>query len=260
MDSALESLDLNRDLDAPVGIAYCLIMLSYIHLALGDYEQAYSLSSESLAICRDLLGDPHGTADSLITLSRAARQMGQFDQAGRWAQEGLEISRETNDRWSEGQTLRQLGWIHFELGEAREAADLLRQSIFQFREVGDRPLVARASIELGVVLRESGSYSESKRVLQEALQLAVETQTLVIAGQALLEIAVSEIKQGENERALERVAFILKSAATNQEVKERAGHLHAELAALLSPEQIEAVQARARKRTLEDLVNEVLPV
>jgi hypothetical protein len=68
------------------------------------------------------------------------------------------------------------------------------------------------------------------------------------------------MEQGEIERALERVAFLFKSAGTSQEVKERAGQLHAELAALLSPEQIEAVQERTQERTLEDLVHEVLAV
>jgi len=126
--SAQESLELNQALNNPLGIAYGKIILSYIHLDQGENEQAYTLSKESLAICQDILGDPHATADSLITLSRAAEKTGRYSQAKRWAQEGLEISRATNDRWGAGQTLRQLGLIHFQLGETREAVDLLSRA------------------------------------------------------------------------------------------------------------------------------------
>ena len=258
--SALESLDLNRALDLPLGTAYCLIILSYIHLAQGENEQAYVLSNESLAICRDLLGDPHGTVDSLITLSTAAVQLGKYDQAERWVQEALEISQATNDRWSAGQNLRQLGLIHFELGEAQAAVDSLTQSISKFREAGDRQLMAQTLIDLGVVLRGSGSPSESKQALLEAYRVAVELQILAIAWQALVEMAVSEKEQGKTEQALELVTFVLNNAETDREAKERAGSLKANWATLLTPVQIEAVQARAQERALEDLAQDLLTV
>jgi predicted ATPase/transcriptional regulator with XRE-family HTH domain len=255
--SAMESLDFFRALDHPVGIAYGLIMLSYIHQAQAEYEQAYALSSESLSICRDRLGDPHGTADSLITLSSAAKGMGDFVQAGRWAQEGLEICQATRDRWGTGQTLWQLAMIRFELGQAREAVDLLRQSIFQFREAGDRPLMAEALVDLGLVLRASGSPIEARTVFEEAFRVALETQTSGTVLKALLEIAVIEMEQGETEKALERVTWILKNADSQKEIKEHAGRLQVEWRDLLPPGQFEAVQARAKEKTIADFTSEV---
>jgi hypothetical protein len=53
---------------------------------------------ESLSTARDLMGDPHGTADSLITLSRAAMKLGRLTRRT-LGTGGLEISRATNDRW-----------------------------------------------------------------------------------------------------------------------------------------------------------------
>jgi tetratricopeptide (TPR) repeat protein len=197
--SAQESLELNRALDNSIGIAYSLIILSHIHLERGENEQAYASSNESLAICRDLLGDPHGTADSLIPLSRAAEKTGRYSQAKRWAQEGLEISRATNDRWGAGQTLRQLGLIHIELGEAQEAAELLSQSVCQFREAGDRPLgTDAASTWRG--WNVSGSPSKSVHTLQEAFRGRRDTPATAWRAHGR---SPERAEQGRKERALE---------------------------------------------------------
>lgn len=256
--SGLESLELNRALDIPLGTAYCLIILSYVRLGQGEYEQAYALSYESIAICRDRLGDPHGMIDSLITLSTAAKQLGKYDQAERWAQEALEISLSLNDRWGAGQNLRQLGLIHLELGEAKEAGDLLRQAVARFKEAGDRPLMAETLIDLGVALRGSGSHFESTQALLEAYQVTMELQTLAVAWQALVEMALSKKEQEEMERALELVSFVLENAETNREARQRAGQLKANLEAMLTPQQIEAVQARVQEKAFEDIAQDLL--
>ena len=67
-----ESLALNRVLGDHDTMVYCLVTLSYIHISQGDYMKAYKLSSEGLAISRDLLGDPLATEHSLLSLSAAA--------------------------------------------------------------------------------------------------------------------------------------------------------------------------------------------
>ena len=248
-----ESLALNRALANQVGIVSCLVILSFICLAQGMYEQAYELSSESLAICRDILGDPHGTADSLITLSAAASHLGNYDQAKRWAQESLQISRTVNDRCGIALALRQLGLISLDLGETVRAEALIRQSVSQARTIGDRTLMARALVDLGVVARAAGAHSESKAYFLEALRTSLDTQTIVIAVHALVEIAAIRMEEGAAETALELLAYSLQHPATNREVRERAERLRTELVAQLTPQQIEAVQARAQASTLESL-------
>ena len=226
---AQESLALNRSLNNQVGIAYCFINLSYICLAEEAYERAYELSRESLAICRDILSDPHGTADSLITLSTAATRLGRYEEAKRWAEQGLQISQTLNDRWGIGQAFRELSLIRYRLGEAEQAEALIRQSVSQFREIGDRSLMAMALIELGVVIHAARKNSESKECLLSALRIAMDTQSESIALQAMIEIAGIEMEGGAVELAMELVEQCLKHPAANQEIKDRAGNLCAEL-------------------------------
>lgn len=59
--------------------------------------EARQLAEESLAIARNVLGDPQGTAASLTVLSAVANRLGQYAEAKQWAEEGIQISRTIND-------------------------------------------------------------------------------------------------------------------------------------------------------------------
>lgn len=274
---AQESLILNRALDNQIGIVFCLVTMAYIYLAQGANDKAFAFSNESLAICRDILGDPHGTSDCLITLSAAAYRLGRYTEAKRWAQESFQICKTLNDRWGMRQTLKRLGLISLKLGEVRNAESLMRQSVSQFREIGDRTLMATTLVDLGTVVYASGAYSESKQHFLEALQTAVETETWVVVLNALTEIAAVEMEERSGERALELVIQCRQHPATDQGTRDQAEsesqlnlgqwgqqqysrleQLRADLESQLTPRQIAAVRARAQTRTLENLVQEIL--
>lgn len=272
-----ESLDLNRALDKQFWTVFCLVTLAYISLAKGAYEQAYAFSKESLALCRDLLGEPHGTAVSLIVLSAAANRLGQYAEARQWAQESLQITKTINDRWGMALSHRRLGLISFESGESRRAATLLRQSVSQFREIGDPTLMATTLVDLGVAARVSGAHAEARQYLLEALQTAAETKTWAVVLNALTELAAIEMEAGSGERALELVIQCWQHPATDREAGDQAEsesqltlgrwgqqryprlkRLRAELESQLTSQQIAAAQERAQTRTLENLVQEIL--
>ena len=253
-----ESLALNRALGDHDTMVYCLVMLSYIHISEGDYTKAYKLSSEGLAISRDVLGDPLATEHCLLSLSAAASYLGQDEEAKQWAYESLEISKSLKHRSGIAYALKWLGLISHKLGEIERAQVLLWQSVSEFRETGDVTLMADALVDLGVVMRASGAESEAKQYLLQALQTAIETQIAHTALQALTEIAVIEMNEGNAELALELVTYCLRHPSTKWEISNRAESLRAELVAQLTPQQVEAAEARAQARTLEDLVQEIL--
>jgi predicted ATPase/transcriptional regulator with XRE-family HTH domain len=255
---AQDSLSLYRALGKQQEIVHCLSLLSYIYLAQGAYERVYEFASEGLTICCDLIGDPLAIEDCLINLSAAASHLGRHAEAKRWAEESFEISRTLNSLWSVGQTLRRLGLISLELGETEDAEALIRQSVSQFKEIGDRMFMAMALIDLGVVTRASGANSESKQYLLEALRTAIEAQTNLNALRALMEIAVTEMREGRIELALELVTHCLQHQSANRWIRDRAERLRVELAPQLTPQQVKAAEARAHVRTLDSLAGEIL--
>lgn len=253
-----ESLALNREMGNQLGIALGLIILSYIHLAQGAHEQAYQLSTESLTICRDVLGDPHGTADSLLGLSAAARHLRRYSEARQSAEEGLRISRALHDRWGVAQMLRQLGLISLHSGKLSHAEELFRESVSKAREVCDLTLMAMSLLGLAAAVRASRGEAESKPYLLEALKAAIDTKIIAVAQQALVEIASIEMREASNELALEMVLQIREEPSSRSDVIERAEQLRSELIMQLTPQQIEAIQARVQAKTLESLAQEIL--
>ena len=255
---AEESLSIYRALGNQDRMLYCLVTLSYIHMSQREYEKAYELSNEGLAISRDILGDPLATEHCLLSLSSAASHLGQYAEAKRWAEESLQISKAINHRPGIGETLKLLGMIAHKLGQTNHAVTLLRQSVSQFREMGDRTLIADALVDLGVIMRDTQEESKAKQYLLEALQTAMETQTNHTALQALVEIAAMEMRAGNTELALELLTHCLRFPSAMREVTDRAQALRAELVAHLTPQRIKSAEARAQTRSLESLVQESL--
>lgn len=257
-EHAEESLALYRALGDHDRMLYCLVTLSYIHLSQGAYQTAYQLASEGLAISREILNDPLATEHCLLSLSAASTSLGKYAEARRWAEEALQLSQALDHRSGTGEALKWLGLIRYQQGDARRAEALLRESLSQFREIGDRTLIADALVNLGAVTRDARKESDARRYLVEALRTALETQTTHTALQALIEIAALESKEGNTERALELVMQALQSPSITSDLRERAEALRAEMAARLTPQQIEAAQARADAATLEGLAQETL--
>ena len=272
-----ESLDLSRAEGNQFGIMFSLVTLAYICLDQEAYEEAYAFSNESLAICRNILGDPHGAAVSLTVISLAANRLGRYAEAKRCAEEGLQIARAVNDLWGIGIILRQLGLIHLQLGETDRAIALIRRSVSQFREVGDSMLMTMSLIDMGAATRASSAYAESKVYFLEALQTVVETKNWDAVLNALIEIAATEMEEGAGERALELVIQCQQYLSTNQEESDqsesesqlklgrwgqqhypRLERLRAELESQLTPRQVAAVAKIAKTRTIESVVRELL--
>ena len=272
-----ESLNLNWALGNQFGIMFSLVTLAYICLAQEAYEEAYAFSKQSLAICRDILGDPHGSAVSLTVLSAAANRLGRYAEAKRYAEESLQIARTVNDIWGIGIILRQLGLSHMELGETGRAEALFRRSVSQFGEVGDRTFMAMSLIDLGVATRASGAYAESKACFLKALKTAEETKNWVVVLNALTEIATTEMEAGAGERALELVIQCQQHKPMNREFRDsvktqsqsrlgrwgqqrnpRLEMLRAELESQLTPKQVAGVEKRASIRSLDNLVQELV--
>ena len=259
-EHAEESLAIYRALGDHDRMLYCLVTLSYIHMSQGEYEKAYQLSNEGLAISREILGDPLAMEHCLLSLSAAASYLGDYAPARQWAEEGLQLSKALKHRSGTGEALKWLGLIRYKLGETKRAKALLRQSISQFKEIGDPTLIAEALVDLGMITHDSGATSEAKQYLLDALRTAIETQTNHTALQALIEIGAIEMKEGNTELALEMVTHCLQQPSANREIRARAESLRAELVAQLTPPQIEAAQGRAKARPLEHFVQETLVV
>ncbi len=103
----------------------------------------------------------------LAYLSEAYLREGRFEEAIRLAHQFLHRSRTRNERGYEAWALRLLGEIasHQDPPEVEKAEDHYHQSLALAAELGMRPLVAQAHLELGSLYRRAGQRAKAREHL-----------------------------------------------------------------------------------------------
>ena len=181
-----------------------------------------------------------------------------YDEAREALEESILLNTSIGDRWNLGFAYRGLGLIAQAQGEHVPAQDLFRKSLDMFTEIGARQDSARVLVEMSHSVFAQGNDVEAERGWREALHVTMETQGDFVALEALVGIATLKAKQGNIEQALELLLIVLSHPASLPETKNRADRFRAELEAHIPPTQIEAIQARAREKSFEAVVEDLL--
>lgn len=137
----------------------------------GDYEAAYSLIDEGLAIHR-ALGDQHGVADSLANLGFVTLHQGHYPQAHALYDESLAINRALHNRQGIADSLSHLALIAFYQGNYATARALDEESLALWRALGDKQGIAWALTRLGNVRLHLGDDAVADRLFRESLTIA----------------------------------------------------------------------------------------
>jgi predicted ATPase/DNA-binding CsgD family transcriptional regulator len=211
-----QSLAILRRLDARADLVYALNYLGAVCTYLGDFGRTRALCHESLAIT-EALGDDYGRAIACNILGQAAYQCGDYAEAQAWSQRSFALEQQIGNRWSMAFSLTNLGKVAYALGqytEARwffeqslqtrsglsdtrgvaicynrlgdtamalgnptEAGQRYAQSLELVREIGNQWGMAESLSNLGQLASTQAHDSAATRLLQEALRLALGTQS-----------------------------------------------------------------------------------
>jgi len=211
-----QSLAILRQLDARAELVFTLNYLGAVCSYLGDYARTRELCRESLAIAESL-GDRYGRAIACNILGQTAYECGDYTEAQAWSQRSFALEQQIGNGWSMAFSLTNLGKVAYALGEYAEArwffeqslqtrADLgdargvaisynrlgdaamalgdpaeagrrYAQSLDLLREVGNQWGMAESLINLGQLASTQSRDAATTRLLQEALRLALDTQS-----------------------------------------------------------------------------------
>jgi predicted ATPase/DNA-binding XRE family transcriptional regulator len=253
-----ESLALYQNYDA-WSRAFCLGQIGAVAYTLGEYNEAKALLSQSLAAWR-VVGDPRGIMFSLSFLGTVVLALNEYTLAQQLLRESLILASTIGDRWGIGTALSHLGLAAQAQGEYEEARYLFQESLTLSQEIGERWGTARALINLGNTTYVLGNSLEAENYFLDGLKLALEAQTLPLALDALVGLALLRLKAGAVEPALELSSHVLQHPASSEEARARALALQADLAAAGPPEvkQIESMRERVLARPFEIFVAEIL--
>jgi len=204
------------------------------------------------------VGDPRFIAYGLNFLGQSALALGRFDEARKALEESVELNTSVGARWNLGHAFQGLGAVAQAQGEHRRAADLFLKAVDTFMELGGLFYIGQSLAQMGRSLFALGNDIEAEHIWRESLRIAAEIRGMPVVLEALVGIASLRAKSGEMQSAFELLLIALNHPACDQETKNRADHLRAELEAQLTPIQIETVQTHAREKTLESIVEEIL--
>jgi tetratricopeptide (TPR) repeat protein len=256
MEQARQSLALYRMGGNPAAIAASLNSLAVAHAERGEFEEAQRLHAEGLALRRQM-GDRRGVATALVNLGFAALGQGRYAEVKPLEQEALEIFREIGYPMGEAVALNNWGVACHMLEEYAEARSLLQECLALCRELGHRHIAAHALASLGGVAGALGEYREAWQLTCEALETAREIGSVSATLFGLVSAAFLLARNEAGQQAAEVSALVSHHPAANQETKNRARHLLAELETQLPAPVIAAAQERGRARKLEDVAADI---
>jgi predicted ATPase/DNA-binding SARP family transcriptional activator len=256
-----ESVAISREIGDRFIMGYSLTLLALVTHSLGGYSEAKQLFQEALVICREM-GERRIIASGLAGLGWVAQALGEYPEAKQLFQESLATCREINDQLGVAICVDHLGTVAYLMGEYTEAKQLHQESLEISKEISYRSGIALALSHLGDVTCALREYQASGQYFRDALTMAIEIETIPVALEGLVGLAVlfTANKPGDAEckQAAELLTLVLHHPASSQETKDRAACLLAELEAQLPPQAVASAQERGRTRTLEAVVAEIL--
>ena len=219
----------------------------------GRFDQSRQFIEEALAIDREL-GDTMLIAHTLSYLSRTILVLEDYATAEKLLREGLALAREVEYRSGVALALSIQGQVVDAQAQYTEAHALFEESHALYREIGDLRNVSRVLNSLGHNFLALNDTVAAQEAFCAALRLAREGGFIPIALDALAGLAALWAQGSDTERALELAHHVLQHPAASHVATAQAKRIQTELAARLTPQQIEG----ARVRSFEAVVDQIL--
>jgi tetratricopeptide (TPR) repeat protein len=251
--SAQEGLAMSRALGLGWYAANLLIYLGVVALDRGDDAKAHVLLKAGLASSR-ATGDPRLICFAASFLSRTSLAMQMPEETLALLNETLGLATETGDRSGIGLILERLAYVAGSTGDTQEAYRLLERTIHLYEEIGDAWSQSRTLNQLGQYALGEGDVTRARQCFSDAFSIALQARALANAIDALVSLAALAAGSNEHSKALHLLYPILQHPAASQDARARAQRLLAEQASSLQPPRLQAIEASARGRSLEDLL------
>jgi predicted ATPase/DNA-binding SARP family transcriptional activator len=153
--------------DFPLARAHALNTYSWLLTWLQQFERAFSVAEESLALFR-AAGERHGEVDVLISLENMYQFKDDLKTALRIGRQALTLAEALDDRWRQANALLYLGWNYHNL---EHRFGYWEKAVHLYREVGDQVTLANLLGLLGQFRALHGDFELAERCVDEALRL-----------------------------------------------------------------------------------------
>jgi predicted ATPase/DNA-binding SARP family transcriptional activator len=194
-----------------VHVGFALVQLGMNEWVMGNYDQAQSLSRQSLAIGEEI-GDWFITEVSIIFLSYIARSLGSYAEAIQLCQKGIAQCQQFDDRRGEAFFLHSLAWVANTMGDPVQARQCLQRAYVLHQETDDQVLLAENLGQMGTVAYLEGAYAEARKLYLESIEVNQQTGERWRTGPALIGLGYTTCALDDYEAASRYLRTALQTA------------------------------------------------
>ncbi len=208
--------------DFPLARAHALNTYSWILTWLQQFDRAFMVAEESLALFRTA-GNRQGEVDVLISLENMYQFKDEIETSLEIGKQALSLAQSLGDRWREANALLYLGWCYHDL---EQRFGYWERAIPLFREVGDQITLANLLGLLGQFRVLHGDFELGEKCVDEALRLWQANKRANIWDNPRVTKSLIAMMRGEYEQAETLLREVMISA---QERGNRMSYLWAQL-------------------------------
>lgn len=198
--------------------AFVLRNLGTTAWKVGRYEEAGQYLQQAMVIYEDT-NERWGVAGCLDGLGVVASEQGDYSEARRLYREGLNICEMIDDRWGISSRITNLGLAAEALGEYEQARRLHQVGVRVCREIGHRWEMANNLNNLGFTLHVLGDCAGADDCFQEALEIALDNQTISIALEALVGRVMVLTEKGKKQETDRLILQVLNRPSVQWEIR-----------------------------------------
>jgi tetratricopeptide (TPR) repeat protein len=202
MKFQLLSLKMFEESGSEKNIAYSYNHIGAIFLMLKNYEEAIRNFELSLAIKRKL-NNKKGLVSGYNNIALAYFELKNFDKALENYDLALKYAVELNDEIGISNSYTNRGVLLAETGKLPEAYESYHKSLAMQRKINDKTALSTVLLDLSVLVNKMDRPAESKKLLLEALQVSLESDTKNNIMECYHNLAQREYKDKNHGKAIE---------------------------------------------------------
>ena len=208
-----QALYVFRELDDSAGIAHTYYNLGLIYLRMGDFDAAMDVQLQSIKL-REHLNDEAGIASCKAQIGYLNSQFGLEEIAQKEYAECLSIWRKRDNKAGMANILMALGILKMKLNNLKEAKDHLHESVNIRIEINETNGVHNSTNYLSEVYLREGNTLEALRLLNSALETALNQHHPYTIGICRLRLNLAKVysRLNDHPKALLELEKALSSA------------------------------------------------
>lgn len=273
--------------DAPIRRIRLTQSLGDAHLGFGGYEQAQTYYREALVLAEQF-NEFAARADLLYNLGQIAYAQNTYAEARDLFQRSHDLYESLDDDMGMAKTLNSLGNVAEEMGDHQMAQELYRQSFAMARATSSTRIINTNGIydagqmsrlleklaqqerakdvrgaadtlyQIGEIANEKKDYDNAKLYFLRALRSAHSIGALELALNCLMGMVQIFNSEGQRERALQLLAFLLYFPDSSEDLQDGAERIAFELQSEMPSDVLETVWEKGKNAALDEIVRDVL--